>query len=56
MVDEGPRCFYDSLVWNTVYGIITDGTDKLDRHTGFLRLEPCVDVDADVGFGEVLAV
>ena len=39
-----------------IHGIITDGADKLDRRTGFLCFEPCVDVDADVGFGEVLAV
>ena len=44
------------LVGNAVHFIITGGAGDLDGFAGHLGFHPGVDVHADVGFGEILAM
>ena len=55
-LDVSPGSLHDLSVGNAVHRIIPDGAAQFHGLLGFLRFQPCVDIDRHIRFGEVFPV
>src|SRR5699024_11993831 len=55
-LDVSPSSLHNLCIRNAVHSIVPDGTAQIHRLSRFLRLQPGVDVDRHIRFGEVFSM